>query len=67
MMSEQLRVAPNICTCGESNPGVVIVFHGHTEHHCSLPSPCWNDEPLSVPGIEPFVDVDALVRPLDSE
>ena len=55
MMSEQLRVAPNICTCGESSPGTVIVFHGVTEHHCLPPAPCFVDVGSCEVDDKPFV------------
>lgn len=43
----EIQVNPTTCTCGESHPGVVIVFQGTIEHHCSSPAPCWMDEPLT--------------------
>jgi hypothetical protein len=52
-VTEQLKVATTICTCGESNPGVIIVFQGEVEHHCLPPQPCRID--VAIPGL-----IDAL-------
>lgn len=46
-MSETYPDSLPTCSCGESAPNIVIVYHGIIEHHTPGPFPCWIEDPIN--------------------